>query len=372
MTEMDQVVNFIILTIWYPASHSIKKFPFYLQKMIQFNSNDYFILYANCIATKGFGRSIVSDLQRAEYHYIPNDLFEILELTKTKTLSEIYSLYSEDNQDILNEYFDFLIKKNLGFIDDERNVFPDLSLEWDAPSVITNSIIDVDDAYIDELNYDKVFQDLSSLNCSCVQIRGFDSISNEKIQSLLAATLNTRIKEIRLVLKYSAATNEFVINTLIPNHKRISQVIFFNHPDYKEEYVVGVRVSYLAIPKLTKNDCGEICVSSFSVNTQHYTESLRFNSCLNRKISVDSQGFIKNCPSQESNFGHIKTDDLREVVKDSQFQRLWKVKKDDIKICKDCEHRYICTDCRIFRQDKHDQFSKPLKCSYDPYTTTWN
>jgi hypothetical protein len=47
------------------------------------------------------------------------------------------------------------------------------------------------------------------------------------------------------------------------------------------------------------------------------------------------------------------------------------VRKDDIEVCKDCEFRYICTDCRIFKNDSNDIYSKPKKCNYDPYTNTW-
>lgn len=339
--------------------------------MKSIDKTNYFILHADCIATKGFARSLVSDFLRIKYYYIPNDLYDVLVLTKTKTLNEIYSLYSPDNEEVLNEYFEFLLLNNLGFIDNEREVFPDLSLEWDAPSLITNSIIDVDAISVSELNYKSLFQDLSSFNCACVQIRSFGSLKVEDIQTLMECTLNTRIKEIRLVLEYSSTINEFVVSTLIPNNKRVSQVILFNSPEDKSEYVMGVQIMYSGIMKLSEKDCGQICPASFSVNIPHHTEALSFNSCLNRKLSVDSKGFIKNCPSQKLNYGHIKNESLSEVIKNNQFQSFWKIKKDDIKICKDCEHRYICTDCRIFTQDQNDPFSKPQKCSYDPYTAAW-
>ena len=38
-----------------------------------------------------------------------------------------------------------------------------------------------------------------------------------------------------------------------------------------------------------------------------YLESLRFNSCLNRKLSVDARGEIRNCPSMPASFGNAKT-----------------------------------------------------------------
>lgn len=45
-------------------------------------------------------------------------------------------------------------------------------------------------------------------------------------------------------------------------------------------------------------------------------------------------------------------------------------KKDNIKVCKDCELRYNCIDCRAGHQV--DNGSKPVGCNYDPYKLIWN
>ncbi|MDR2057516.1 MAG: hypothetical protein LBP83_04405, partial [Dysgonamonadaceae bacterium] len=39
--------------------------------------------------------------------------------------------------------------------------------------------------------------------------------------------------------------------------------------------------------------------------------------------------------------------------------------------CKDCEFRYICTDCRAYLQDSNDIYSQPAKCNYNPYIAKW-
>lgn len=53
------------------------------------------------------------------------------------------------------------------------------------------------------------------------------------------------------------------------------------------------------------------------------------------------------------------------------FKKYWNIKKDDMTKCKDCEFRYICTDCRAYLEDPDDIYSAPLKCGYDPYTGKW-
>lgn len=101
-------------------------------------------------------------------------------------------------------------------------------------------------------------------------------------------------------------------------------------------------------------------------------EAKLFNSCLNKKVGIDVDGMIKNCPSQNSSFGKIGNEKLLEVCLRNDFQQIWGVKKDSITECMDCEFRYICSDCRVYIKDSSDGLSKPEKCNYDPYKGVWN
>jgi len=53
-------------------------------------------------------------------------------------------------------------------------------------------------------------------------------------------------------------------------------------------------------------------------------------------------------------------------------KKYWNITKDQIDICKDCEFRHICTDCRAYIEDPKNIYSKPLKCGYNPYTNDWS
>ncbi|WP_414647134.1 grasp-with-spasm system SPASM domain peptide maturase [Chitinophaga sp.] len=119
------------------------------------------------------------------------------------------------------------------------------------------------------------------------------------------------------------------------------------------------------------SDCGVVSSKSFSCNMNMYMESLQYNSCLNRKLSIDTNGDIKNCPSMTKKFGNIRTTLLKDVLNNPTFRDLWQITKDMISVCKDCEFRSVCTDCRAYLQDPGNTYSKPLKCGYDPYQCTW-
>ena len=70
-------------------------------------------------------------------------------------------------------------------------------------------------------------------------------------------------------------------------------------------------------------------------------------------------------------FGNIKNIKLQEVLDTKGFKDLWNINKDQIAVCKDCEFRHICTDCRAYIETPDNIYSKPLKCGYNPYTAEW-
>jgi SPASM domain peptide maturase of grasp-with-spasm system len=79
----------------------------------------------------------------------------------------------------------------------------------------------------------------------------------------------------------------------------------------------------------------------------------------------------KNCPAISQSFGNIKNTTLEEALALKDFKKYWNITKDQIDVCKDCEFRHVCTDCRAYVEDPENQYSKPLKCGYSPYTNEW-
>ncbi|MNR02411.1 hypothetical protein D3C85_1182610 [compost metagenome] len=70
-------------------------------------------------------------------------------------------------------------------------------------------------------------------------------------------------------------------------------------------------------------------------------------------------------------FGHIGDTRLADVLANPEFKKNWLLNKDSITVCKDCEFRHVCTDCRAYVEQPQDRYSKPLKCGYDPYANVW-
>lgn len=66
--------------------------------------------------------------------------------------------------------------------------------------------------------------------------------------------------------------------------------------------------------------------------------------------------------------------DKKEIIdglKNGAFSDLWHINKDKIKVCKDCEYRYMCVDNRIPIKEAEGEFFFSTECNYNPYIGKW-
>lgn len=334
------------------------------------------ILYANCIPVKGAENSIICDVQRNSYVPIPNDLYKLLTKQKGLSISEIKKLYNNEYDAIIEEYFQLLIENEFAFLTDTPQLFPEMSMKWFEPFHITNAIIDLGIESDYEINI--VFKELSVINCKFLQIRFFRNTMYKELIEILDSLDKVKSNTIGVdfIIQYNSSFNDnSELMKLFEKHKRLSSLYFYSSVKGNSiNYVNGGgtrHIIHTKKPVYTSKSCGNINNDSFSINIKTFTESQNFNTCLNRKISIDTNGNIKNCPSMSKSFGNIKDTTLEEALNHKDFKKYWNITKDDIKVCKDCEFRHICTDCRAYLEDPKYIYSKPLKCGYDPYTNQW-
>ena len=73
----------------------------------------------------------------------------------------------------------------------------------------------------------------------------------------------------------------------------------------------------------------------------------------------------------KESFGTLRETTIAKAMQSKTFKNAWTVSKDKIAVCKVCEFRYICTDCRAYIADPDNALSKPAKCKYNPITAVW-
>lgn len=325
----------------------------------------YFKLYACCKAVSGTKRSAIYDLQRKEIHFIPNSFYQCITESLKNPIQKTIDSYSVDDQNVIKEYLQFLQEKELGFFTNEPEQFPELENTWESPELITNAIIDTSDK--SKHNYQQIFNQLHELGCQAVQLRFFNSINKKQLSQVLSYTNNLRFRSIEVYLtshKDWNSTEE--INLFLKEFVIVSHFFVFKSEEEKlsinEE---GVYINFIE-KDLKLEDCGQIDPKYFTVSIPFFMEAKHYNTCLNRKISIDCNGEIKNCPSMKKSYGNFAEKPLMEVVLSHEFQDVWSFSKDKILVCKLCEFRYACSDCRAYITDCSNPLSKPAKCEYEP------
>lgn len=332
-----------------------------------------FNVFASCKIVKGYKQAVICDLHRNNIYPIPISLYEILINNKKHTFNDLLEIYGSENEETLLEYFNFLVKEDIVFFNDEPELFPKLSDFWDEPYKITNCIIDIDSIGDNVLYIKKC---IGELPIKAVQIRIYGSIKEEELLYLLENIQPVGISSMELILAFN---EDFLIDnfkSICLKYPYIFTIIVYNSPEehYILDYELDVfgQVCYTSQSIDSHKSCGVVIPDFFTINTKTYTESIEHNSCLNRKISIDVKGNLKNCPSMNESFGNIKDTTFSETLEKIEFKKYWNINKDKINVCQDCEFRYICTDCRAYVENPDDILSKPLKCGYNPYTGEWS
>ena len=334
----------------------------------------YFSLFACCLLVRGASRSLICDVQRDIVHAITNDLHDILIKNKSYTIEQLFDIYEPKNHKTLNYYFSFLLENEYIFwcnSAEDLNLFPPISMQYEDFRYINNAIIDYNKT--SKYSIESVVKELDEFLCKAVEIRFYCDTLLEDIEQILICFRETSIENIRIYLPYYDLTNKLIQEFLFQNIK-IDFVCFHSSPEYKIQQLhqhSSTKVFYTQQVITDNSHCGLIIPEYFACNLSMISESFNHNTCLNRKISIDADGNIKNCPSMVKNYGNLRDITLKEAIEKQGFKQMWTIHKDQIEICKDCEFRHICTDCRAYIQDPANIYSKPAKCSYNPYTATW-
>lgn len=331
----------------------------------------YLNMFANCPLVKGKNMSLICDLQLRKYYHVPNDMADVLDYLKSHSVEECYDAYGYGNKGVIKSYVDFVLKNDMGFLDTRiMDELAPLPLQWDAYSDITNVIVELSQ----EIANDSCFiEELVNLNLEAIEIRCYEAISSEKLIQFLNHFSKSVVGSIRIFLKWDNWCTEKLFKHLIENNLRINSIVVHSSPQEKTIKLLKNSVSILYKKEVIASclQCGVIDPGYFRTNIDLFTESQKHNTCLNRKLSINKDGYIKNCPSMPESFGHISQTRLADVLANPEFKKNWLLNKDRIAVCKDCEFRHVCTDCRAYVEQPQDRYSKPLKCGYDPYANVW-
>lgn len=330
-----------------------------------------FRLFACCIPVRGARRSALCDVQRGTYHLVPNGLYEIVTEHRDLTASQVVAHFGADAAPVIAEYYEFLVQNELGFWCDTPEAFPPLELSYQAPEAVTHAVVDVGPH--SRHDFARIFAELDDLGCKALQLRFFRPVARDELWDMAGMVSAGKLRALEVLMPYAPHWTLDELERLVFAHQRVSRVTLHSAPEDASLRVRGLQVPVLHTPaRITSaSHCGQVHPGYFVVNLQAFTEAQAHNSCLNGKISVDEAGEIRNCPALPASFGNVADTSLHAALAASGFRDLWEISKDRVETCRDCEFRYVCTDCRAFVRAGGDRFAKPATCTYDPYTASW-
>lgn len=336
--------------------------------------NQYFILSSSCALTKGASRTLIQDFQRSNADFVPNDYFNLCNLLNRHKISDVANEIEEDSLSDFYQFVDFMIEKEYAFISDNLQTFPKISSELDEDeNDIYDAIIDIDEYDIKVVELKIFLKDLKKLHCTDLQVRVYNNSDLGKLHHLLKEICDHIFYYVELHLGSSEHITYEDCCDIILNYPSITNIYLYNADsyfsrDYNENtegcFPLKMGTVYYVAKELSNDNCG--CISEYSQiyrDSRFYKMSQRYNSCLYKKISMDKDGYVRNCPSMLEKYD--LSEGLENIIKTSAFRKYWNITKSNIEGCKDCEFRYNCLDCRA--HTKNGLLGKPFTCKYNPF-----
>lgn len=139
---------------------------------------------------------------------------------------------------------------------------------------------------------------------------------------------------------------------------------------------VGKEKKYL-IPEKSSANCGRVKVKpNFKgISGFDFKRNYSGNSCWQGKINITCDGYISPCIMGEEFINrefNVKTHTLDEILNNYLKPKFWGISRDKIEVCKDCEYRYVCKDCRPMSIRKESLYKRGDMCKYNPYERIWS
>jgi radical SAM protein with 4Fe4S-binding SPASM domain len=118
---------------------------------------------------------------------------------------------------------------------------------------------------------------------------------------------------------------------------------------------------------------GQMMAANFWTDRHSFYFNKKYNSCWTGKMAVTATGAVIPCIfARDQVVDNCLTKGLKAIVRGKKLQGFWKLTKDHVAVCRACEYRYACHDCRPLAYGQGgDLYAKSPRCLYDPLRGTW-
>lgn len=297
----------------------------------------YFKIYTHNVVVKGNDKAVMYDLQHGKLHPIPLVLCSLLNDLNRLNLKEIANKYTPSNPEILNKYIHFFLENNLGFFTNNPDLFPEIDMSWDSPSLIQNAIFEYN---FQNYDFQNCIQQLNELNCKQLELRLSTSNPKEPIIECITYLENTSLSSVQLIIPYHKTLSLSFINELAEITTKLTSIIIYNTPTNFNTTGAVFNSYFVNEDFRTTEFAKPFSHKKYIVNLSYFTESQKYNTYYNRKLCVDFKGNIKNCLRHDVSFGNVNESSILSVITKNTFQELWNAHVDKIHELKNSAYRY--------------------------------
>ncbi|MCK5161735.1 MAG: radical SAM protein [Candidatus Aureabacteria bacterium] len=187
------------------------------------------------------------------------------------------------------------------------------------------------------------------------------------------------LRAIKLITKYNIGV-EIAIIIMKHNQNNIRGLrTFLKQLNIKFRMPDIIRPTGRGIDKLlfpTNTNIKELRIlkrPDFMAMEEFFSYSNVWNSCWFGKLAITSSGNVIPCIFARSQIvGNIRNKNLAQILASNKLSKLWRITKDKLNVCRDCEYRYACKDCRPLSYSTFGNlYAKSPRCTYNPYKGVW-
>lgn len=257
----------------------------------------------------------------------------------------------------INELRNLLLKENLIYETDE--ILPLKLINFSLNNFDDNIFLRSLQIRINGKGEDNCWN-RGKLSCS------FRAIESSKIDAIIEMSFSLQVQKVHIEAE---EYNEKSVNQLINGINCNCIELFIENINHVEKEKLKSRIN--SQKELIFIEDGRKNFKNMHISIFRYYYNHFYNPCLGHQLAIETNGDIKICLWSEKIFGNIKHDNIVNMIIKGEFDSLWRINKDKIEKCKDCELRMVCDDCRVGVVAKGlDLFAKPSYCEYNPYSYT--
>lgn len=313
-------------------------------------------LSSDCIPIRGY-------IQCAVYDLLKQDVLSVSESTyNTLINNDLISLETVSENELR-----MLIEREIVFECPANlvHLFPNTSMEYHSPFKLETCIIEIENN--SRFNIKRTIDEISLIGCNHLQLWLYITVNKDTIIDILTHISKTNIINTDLIIKNGIVD----VHSIVENFPFVSNIFSFSAETIRIEDLKACKIIYTYEPFSGCQQCGVVAPNQFVCNREFFILSANHNSCLYCKLSIDREGYIRNCPACPQHFGRVGEVSLAKVMEQPEFQHLWGITKDKVDVCCDCEFRRICPDCRMYTRNPQRPSAHPSRCTYNPYIVRW-